>query len=386
MDELTAYRILRLEPDSSLEEIRKAYAALSKEFHPEEQPEEFQKIHDAYRLLAAKCRRQRNEPKPVYSYEEQKESAASKQEDFQNADTADDVDGYEFEDVLRRAEEKIKEEQQEALEEERRRQEEIFRRQEVERRRQEEVRRHQEEKLDFDSTLEKEEKRQQEALLQLCRKALIEMELLFSPQYRNNLKMIRGFFEKQEYCQILKHPEFLKGFVKLLEQSNLKKEIYEYMIDFYRLRGADSENLLPEIADLYRVLNEKCGMKKKSVNWAYLIPIFLLIILKTVRNGLRRSGNQGTLGILLIIVILAYFFIWLHAKLRRKYSEIFAQFIVALLLTVSQFIMLGAEAYAPLIGVTGSDTLGFLLFAFGIVWMIVLAVMAIVKKIRNRVK
>ena len=69
MDELTAYQILKLEPGSSTDEIKEAYSQLSKQFHPEEYPEEFQRIHDAYRTLTRRNRRARNteniEPIPV---------------------------------------------------------------------------------------------------------------------------------------------------------------------------------------------------------------------------------------------------------------------------------------------------------------------------------
>lgn len=56
MDQLTAYQILRLKPGSSVQEIREAYAKLSKEFHPEEQPEEFQRLHEAYTFLTRGAR------------------------------------------------------------------------------------------------------------------------------------------------------------------------------------------------------------------------------------------------------------------------------------------------------------------------------------------
>ena len=59
MDQLTAYRILGLEPGCTPEEIRAAYAALSKKFHPEEQPDEFRTIHEAYRLLTRGNRRRK---------------------------------------------------------------------------------------------------------------------------------------------------------------------------------------------------------------------------------------------------------------------------------------------------------------------------------------
>ena len=57
MDQLTAYKILGLEPGCSLEEVKEAYVTLSKQFHPEEEPEKFQEIHEAYVALTRRNRR-----------------------------------------------------------------------------------------------------------------------------------------------------------------------------------------------------------------------------------------------------------------------------------------------------------------------------------------
>jgi len=42
MDKAQAYAVLRIEPGCTQEEIKEAYAALSRQYHPEEYPEEFQ--------------------------------------------------------------------------------------------------------------------------------------------------------------------------------------------------------------------------------------------------------------------------------------------------------------------------------------------------------
>ena len=42
------FRILEIEPTNDKKEIKKAYAGLVKRYHPEEFPEEWKKIHDAY--------------------------------------------------------------------------------------------------------------------------------------------------------------------------------------------------------------------------------------------------------------------------------------------------------------------------------------------------
>ena len=44
------FRILEIEPTNDKKEIKKAYAGLVKRYHPEEFPEEWKKIHDAYEL------------------------------------------------------------------------------------------------------------------------------------------------------------------------------------------------------------------------------------------------------------------------------------------------------------------------------------------------
>ena len=51
MDKLTAQKILGVHPQASKREIKKAYAAMLRMYHPEDYPEEFQKIQEAYETL-----------------------------------------------------------------------------------------------------------------------------------------------------------------------------------------------------------------------------------------------------------------------------------------------------------------------------------------------
>ncbi len=46
-----AYRILGIDEGADIKDVKKAYAALIKQYHPEEHPEEWKKIHDAYTLV-----------------------------------------------------------------------------------------------------------------------------------------------------------------------------------------------------------------------------------------------------------------------------------------------------------------------------------------------
>lgn len=50
------WKILDIAPTSDIKEIKKAYAVLAKKYNPEEHPEEFQRIHDAYKAATRYAR------------------------------------------------------------------------------------------------------------------------------------------------------------------------------------------------------------------------------------------------------------------------------------------------------------------------------------------
>ena len=55
MSENNIWEILDLEPGATKKEIKRQYAKLSKECHPEEKPEEFERLHQAYRTAMKLC-------------------------------------------------------------------------------------------------------------------------------------------------------------------------------------------------------------------------------------------------------------------------------------------------------------------------------------------
>lgn len=60
-----AYEVLGVNSNASIDEIKAAYAVLSKKYHPEENPKEFQEIHDAYIALT---RYSRNRIRNTYAF------------------------------------------------------------------------------------------------------------------------------------------------------------------------------------------------------------------------------------------------------------------------------------------------------------------------------
>ena len=75
--------VLQIEATKDRKEIKKAYARLSKEIHPEEKPEEFQKLYEAYQkaLQYASCgKRDENRKVVVFSETGQKAEGISASE------------------------------------------------------------------------------------------------------------------------------------------------------------------------------------------------------------------------------------------------------------------------------------------------------------------
>lgn len=50
------WNILGIEPTKDIREIKRAYARLAKQYNPEEHPEEFKRIFDAYKSASALAR------------------------------------------------------------------------------------------------------------------------------------------------------------------------------------------------------------------------------------------------------------------------------------------------------------------------------------------
>lgn len=346
MDQLTAYRILRLEPGSSRKEIKEAYALLSKEFHPEENPEEFQKIHEAYVTLTRGGRRIDVSEAETTSAEYQ-----IRHEEEQEA--------FDFSTVQNVQEEKVEEQEETSY--------------------------------DFDASIQFAEAKEEERLHEVALQAIAEMKMLLTPSYRNKIKYFRAFFKKEEYQEVLKRPEILRNFAVLLEDSELKKTIYDCFIDFYRLRSVNVQQLIPEAAALYEVLDRKRGIHKKNKE-KLASGTILFIVLTSAMRSLRISMQDATedssvFGVAVFCLLLVVISWFLYKKIYENHSAIFTQFVIALLFLIVNFLAVGFEWYTPLFSDAESGVMvASILVVLSLVWMIGLVVAAIVLKIVRRRK
>lgn len=364
MDKAQAYAVLRIEPGCTQEEIKEAYAALSRQYHPEEYPEEFQQIHDAYRMLRRRGQRQHTiHPVTV---------TGTKEAGSQSADI-NALEETELQPVEVNVTEEADPETSSGVSAE----------QELEEQTENPEQSEAVPQYDFDEVIEEEQREEEQKQIYFIQKALIEMEMLLKPQYCNKVKLFQEYFQKAEYQEILKQPVYMGMFAELLENSRLKPVIYDHIIDYYRFRGLNPEDMYEGAAKLYRVLDEKRGMKKKKTGT--LQTVILVGAVAGVRAGTRSvssdSGAGKLFGFLAVLVIVIALMFLLYRQLYKNHSGLFAQAITAVLLTVSQFIVLMGDFYTPLMGTDAGTGLAVILFLLGAVWIIGVGIAAVVKKL-----
>ena len=318
MDKAQAYAVLRIEPGCTQEEIKKAYAALSRQYHPEEYPEEFQQIHDAYRMLRRQEQRQHTiHPVTVTGTKEADSQLGdvTEEADLQSADI-NALEETELQPVEVNVTEEADPETSSGVSAE----------QELEEQTENPEQSEAVPQYDFDEVIEEEQREEEQKQIYFIQKALIEMEMLLKPQYCNKVKLFQEYFRKAEYQEILKQPVYMGMFAELLENSRLKPVIYDHIIDYYRFRGLNPEDMYEGAAKLYRVLDEKRGMKKKKTGT--LQTVILVGAVAGVRAGTRSvssdSGAGKLFGFLAVLVIVIALMILLYRQLYKNHSSLFA--------------------------------------------------------------
>ena len=402
MYESEAYEILHIKRGSSQEEIKEAYAALSKKYHPEEHPDEFQQIHEAYMTLRRRSRGQRSErrnpeqePKTMEAEDASVGEAAEKvtpKSNHQGTFSEEELEGTEqntntSEKSTDSTEAEAQGEYQEVTEDygiedyaEKNAENQTVWESQSESAQQDPALQY-----DFDEVIEENERKDEQRLILLIQKALVEMEMLLKPPYCNKLKLFQQFFQKPEYQTALKQPAFMAYFADMLTDSHLKPMIYDHIIEYYRFRGLNPADMYEEAAILYYVLDDKRGMKKKRAGfWQGVLPVAAIAGIRAGTRSAKPGTGAGNLfGFLFVVVIVIALIVILYRQLYKNHSSLFAQAMVALLLTVSQFVILFGDFYAPLMGSDGGTVLAVFLFLMGIIWLIGVGIAAIIKKMSS---
>lgn len=371
MDQLTAYKVLGLEPNSTPEEVKSAYATLSKQYHPEEHPDEFQKIHEAYVTLTRRRPRggvqtpPREEQTPYHEeqpphregqipYHEER-TAYHEKPAYQNEQQADlNFEGMKYEREAHAEPETVVETEDE-------------------------------QEYSFEEAMQKAQMEEQAKSHELVLEAAAELKLLVSPKYKHDLKAFKAFFEDKKYETIIKRADFLEKLCDILEESKLKKPFYHYMIDFYRLRGYDPNELSQVGFRLYRILDEKAGMKKPVNPGIYGgVVAGVMAGLRAARPSIR--GNH-TLSVIVLLVVLAALGVLVYKKLRGSHSSLLWQAVIAIVLIVSQFAVIMTDFYGTIFGTVDDGILvATLIMMAALAWLVAVIAAAIIKAIIRLIK
>lgn len=369
MDKLTAQKILGVHSQASKREIKKAYAAMLRMYHPEDYPEEFQKIQEAYETLnkggfpgegsgndgfseGAFSENEGFRKKEEWQDEqEQKEESRGKQPGDDWEDAWESLDKDEEAWKRRQQEEQERRQQQEELR--KRQQEEEYRRarqreEEYRRKIQEEEYRKAREELDFEKIewkAREEKKLKDKALIAA---ALKDLELIVNTSSRRHrLKSYEEFFAKEEYKEVLFLPECVEGVCRILENTRLKREVYDIFAREYHMREYKPEQLKPGARKLYHILDEHCRFGKKRHRYQIGAGIFVAVLV-LLRSLMRATDDNDWFYFLLVLVIAGLY--WGYHWLLKYYSRWRIHIIYSLGITASQFIMLMTDAYTPLLG------------------------------------
>ena len=362
MDKLTAQKILGVSPQASKREIKKAYAAMLRMYHPEDYPEEFQKIQEAYETLNKGgfpgegsgndgfSEGAFSENEGFRKEEEWQEEQEQKEENRGEQSEDDWEDAWES---LDKDEEAWKKRQQEEEHRRARQQKEEHRRarqqkEEYRRKIQEEEYRKAREELDFEKIEWKarEEKKLKEK--ETIAAALKDLELIVNTSSRRHrLKSYEEFFAKEEYKEVLFLPECVEGVCRILENTRLKREVYDIFAREYHMREYKPEQLKPGARKLYHILDEHCRFGKKRHRYQIGAGIFVAVLV-LLRSLMRATDDNDWFYFLLVLVIAGLY--WGYHWLLKYYSRWRIHIIYSLGITASQFIMLMTDAYTPLLG------------------------------------
>lgn len=355
MDQLTAYKVLGLEPNSTIEEVKEAYATLSKQYHPEEYPEEFQKIHDAYTTLAR--RRRLRVTETTYS-EWEGRVEEPKQPEFHFEEVV--VENEQLEESEHPVTEKTQEYDFERIKAECVKEEKPA--------------------YAFEEAEARAEWEEQQRLHELVLEAVAELKVLVSPKYKNDVKAYKVFFEDNKYQPIIRRADFLNKLCDALETSKLKKKVYDYIIEFYRMRGRNLTELSEVGLRLYQILDQKAGMKKPVNAGVYGgIVAGILAGIRGLRPILR--GNGIFTGIVALAVIGLVVFL-LYRKLSERQSPFLVQAVVAIVIGVSQFIVLMFDMYGTLFGsVDNGNTVAVVIMLLALIWFTLVLLVFIIKAV-----
>ena len=353
MDKLTAYQLLGLDSNASTEEVKEAYARLSKEYHPEENPEEFQQLHEAYVTLTRGGRRA-NRAMVVESSPIEKKASPEMQEGelvFRN---------------VQMDEEEPDEEQA---------------------------------NYDFDESISQAELDEIKALKIVIEQAEEEFKRVLTTSNFKNTDKFKEFFQRKDYEKVFYTREFVRSFTQHLAKVKLLPELYSYVIEFYSLKRISYEELDEDLQKLYQVIDRRYNVEKdaylanRSVN-TYAILAIITFVVSFNWNTIARLLDgiafhpQYIITCVIPFGVLAGLGVCLYKLFRSQYSTYFAQAVVAVIYMVlgmvQTFIFQYLHDYTEFLVSNLPLSLSRVFIWANVEWLIIIGITAFMQSFRKK--
>ena len=240
-----AYQVLGLDSNASIEDVKEAYARLSKEYHPEENPEEFQQLHEAYVTLTRGGRRGNRTMVVEASPIEKIATPEVKESDLV------------FRNIPKPEEQEQEEESTPELS--------FGRSLKGAMEQQEETEEQTTSNFNFDASIQQAQRSEEEQFFFNVQMCIGELETLFALPDCNDMKKFKQFFGRKEYQKVFYTPQFVEAVAQYVSKIDLRYSVYSYLIKFYQLKNKNVENLIPEAQFLYRVIDRHYSVKADAI-------------------------------------------------------------------------------------------------------------------------
>lgn len=254
---MNVFEILEISPTDDKREIKKAYARLVKKYHPEEHPQEWKNIHDAYLAALKMSDCSAGIPSQTISVsvpdikKPEERVIEEKQDSLQ-----DEIDKHlqrihELEQQRERQQEEPENEKQGSLQDEINKH--LQRIHELEQEKREAPEDKMEDIFDrIDEFAEAARENSQKELQELLQAAMKETELISKKKHLSTKKW-KEFFQKEEYQSVIRQGEFLYDLADKLYRHTMDWELYSFLKNqLYEIRQYNANvNEIPKKRGTY---------------------------------------------------------------------------------------------------------------------------------------
>ena len=287
---MDCWRILGIEITDDKRAIKKAYAMKSRDVHPEEHPEEFRKLHEAYEYALHYAD---NVPKSRMK--------APVELPKEETDVFDSLNEYEPDAFIKNQDEdKLFDAIEEACAEE------------TVEEAEEDV------KIDFDEILEHDTISYFENVVALTQKTIEELEKLYNGKKRK-LKAWNEVCKSGYFCEAGRHPFFIENITNFVkERTDLPKNCYKALYDIYNFDDLKTRADKGYLGELYEIFEQRDMLKVKNNS---ATPAIWGGIAAAIVPLLRIASSDGGWLAVIGVICFAAFIMFLVFAIVKKLRE-----------------------------------------------------------------